>query len=1047
MEYQMGGRKYTYHSDNGMKMSKIDRFLVCRNFMNTWPEAFLVALANAVSDHCPLLLTTIPNDFGPIPARIFNSWLELPGLMEYVEQICSGFAFDGPADLRLSIKLKWLKFKIKDWVKNFKATRDGLYVDKVAQLEKLEEIAEERSLMPHELETRAKLKSFISEVDRLKFMDLQQKSRVRWAVEGDENTAYFHGVVNANISSNRLNGLRINDIWVTSPPLIKDTVCNFFASKFQEPLSSRPVLICPNLATITEDEAAVLVAPFSVMEVKKAVWDCEGDRAPGPDGINFRFIKKCWGLLQNDFIMMMDEFFEKEAIHIGCTSSFLALIPKCNDPGGLLDYRPISLIGSINKVVSKVLVNRLKTVMQKLISEEQTAFLANRSILDGPLILNELIPWLKRRKKAGLIFKVDIEKAYDSLNWEFLNSIMAQMNFPLKWRNWIMAIVSSVKASVLVNGSPTQEFKCYRGLRQGDPISPFLFIIAMEALSGVMKKACTIGLYKGIKCSTHGPLLSHFLYADDAVFVGEWSRENVLNLNRILRCFYLASGLRVNLKKSNLHAVGVSDVQLSDMASLLRCKAGVFPFKHLGLQVGANMNLVKNWRPVFDVFKKRLSAWKAKTLSFGGRITLIKSVLSSLPTYFFSLFKAPVQVINHLERLRRDFLWGASPEQKKIIWVAWNNVLVPKDYGGVGIGSLWEANVSMLAKWWWRFKAEPNGLWRKVIWSFHHTARSWNFIPVSLSISGPWKQVVKIQDELSKEGINLRSLFKGMVGHGRDIQFWTACWFGEEPLANRFPNLFCLESCKHVAVADRLVEENGVFRFRARWKRRPNSTCEVRELQEIAAALSDVSFGTGQDYWVWKLNASGSFTVNSMRRLVQKVRSSDLGTGFQWNSWAPIKVNFLAWRLSLDRIPTLMALARRQVNLESTICRFCGEMDESADHLFVGCGFTQVVWDFVARWCNIRPFYALDVKDLVNMHMHVNGPRKWQKAYYTVILTTIWSIWKCRNEVIFNQKEPKMERLIEEIRTLSYLWVRNRSKSLGLTWGNWSVFDLSCMVS
>ncbi|XP_035831833.1 uncharacterized protein LOC118480935 [Helianthus annuus] len=286
-----------------------------------------------------------------------------------------------------------------------------------------------------------------------------------------------------------------------------------------------------------------------------------------------------------------------------------------------------------------------------------------------------------------------------------------------------------------------------------------------------------------------------------------------------------------------------------------------------------------------------------------------------------------------------------------------------------------------------------------------------------------------------------------MVGHGRDIQFWTACWFGEEPLANRFPNLFCLESCKHVAVADRLVEENGVFRFRARWKRRPNSTCEVRELQEIAGALSDVSFGTGQDYWVWKLNASGSFTVNSMRRLVQKVRSSDLGTGFQWNSWAPIKVNFLAWRLSLDRIPTLMALARRQVNLESTICRFCGEMDESADHLFVGCGFTQVVWDFVARWCNIRPFYALDVKDLVNMHMHVNGPRKWQKAYYTVILTTIWSIWKCRNEVIFNQKELKTERLIEEIRTLSYLWVRNRSKSLGLTWGNWSVFDLSCMVS
>ncbi|KAJ0518638.1 putative RNA-directed DNA polymerase [Helianthus annuus] len=341
---------------------------------------------------------------------------------------------------------------------------------------------------------------------------------------------------------------------------------------------------------------------------------------------------------------LFDEFFVSGFLNVGYTSSFIALIPKCGDPGGLADYRPISLIGSVNKVVSKVLVNRLKGAINKLISEEQTTFLANRSIMDGPLILNEVISWLKRTKKLGMLFKVDIEKAYDTLNWGFLESIMVQMNFPIRWRKWVMATIINARASVLVNGSPTQEFPCFRGLRQGDPLSPFLFIMAMEALSCVVKRAKEIGVFDGLACTSNGPLLSHFMYADDVIFIGKWSIQNAKNLNRLLRCFYLASGLRVNLGKSSLYGVGVDGNEIHNMASILRCKSGSLPFKHLGLQVGVNMNLIKHWKPVVDIFKRRLSVWKTNALSFGGRITLIRSVLSALPTYYFSLFRAPEQI-------------------------------------------------------------------------------------------------------------------------------------------------------------------------------------------------------------------------------------------------------------------------------------------------------------------------------------------------------------------------------------------------------------------
>ncbi|XP_076953170.1 uncharacterized protein LOC143627172 [Bidens hawaiensis] len=481
-EYLMGGGVFTYRSDKGDKFSKLDRVLVCKDFMSVWPLASLTLLSKEYSDHIPLLLSSV---------------------------------------------------------------------------------------------------------------DLKQKSRVRWALEGDENSNYFYGVINANLKSNRLHGLLVDGVRV--------------------------------------NEANSLVQPFLLLEIKEAVWDCHSDRAPGPDGYNFKFLKRFWNSLQGDFVKVFNEFFDAQSFSFGCLASFIALIAKVKNPVSLGEFRPISVVGCLNKVISKVLVGRLKKVIGRLISEEQSAFLANRSILDGPLILNELLAWLNRSKKRGLIFKVDIEKAYNSLNWNFFDSVLDQMGFPSRWRKWVSAILSASRASVLVNGSPTWEFQCFRGLRQGDPLSPFLFVIAMEVLTGMMKRAEESGLYYGLKCGPSGPVLSHFLYADDVVFVGKWDNENALNLCRILRCFYLVSGLRVNLNKCHVFGTFVDDPEMEQLVGVLRCRICVIPFVHLVLQVGRNMNAISAWDAVVELFKKRLSRWKAKSLSVGGRIT----VSSGYSTWFW----------------------------------------------------------------------------------------------------------------------------------------------------------------------------------------------------------------------------------------------------------------------------------------------------------------------------------------------------------------------------------------------------------------------------
>ncbi|GJW92737.1 putative RNA-directed DNA polymerase, eukaryota, reverse transcriptase zinc-binding domain protein [Tanacetum coccineum] len=264
---------------------------------------------------------------------------------------------------------------------------------------------------------------------------------------------------------------------------------------------------------------------------------------------------------------------------------------------------------------------------------------------------------------------------------------------------WIKGCLNSSYSSVLINGSPTKEFKIHKGLRQGDPLSPLLFILAVEALHVTFLEAKAKDIFKGVKVGNDNVEISHVQFADDALILGEWSHENAKNLCRLLRCFHLAFGLKVNFSKRKIFRVGATVGNTNLPASILCCQPSSLPFTYLRLPIGANMNRSCNWKPVIDKFHNRLSYWKARSLSFGGRLTLLKSVLVALGTYYFSLFKAPKCVISYLEKLRRNFFWGGYVDNKKLAWVAWKQVCSSKDYDGLGIGSLLASNLAMLTKW------------------------------------------------------------------------------------------------------------------------------------------------------------------------------------------------------------------------------------------------------------------------------------------------------------------------------------------------------------
>nr|KAJ0194091.1 hypothetical protein LSAT_V11C800426490 [Lactuca sativa] len=543
----------------------------------------------------------------------------------------------------------------------------------------------------------------------------------------------------------------------------------------QEP--SRPNFTSHKFKKLSIESSLELESPISFNEVQSAVWLCGSDKSPGPDGFTFAFIRNFWDKIGRDIYMAVKDFERSGNIDKGCNSSFITLVPKSKDPNTFDDYRPISLIGSTYKIISKVLVERLKKVIPLVISPTQSAFIKDRYILDGPLIVNEVISWLRKSKSKAFLFKVDFEKAFDCLNWDYLDSVMEQMNFGGKWRSWIRGCLSSARASVIVNGSTTKEFSFERGIRQGDPLSPFLFIMAAEGLNVAMEEAMEHRIFKGITLPKSGPVLSHLQYADDVIFLGSWSTSNAKNLTRILRCFELSSGLRINMSKSKIYGLGVSNLEIELLARSVYCSVGCIPFMYLGIPVGAAMSRISQWSTLINKFQTRLSKWKASSLSFGGRLTLCKAVLGSLGTYLFSLYKAPVKIIHTLESYRRRFFWGGSTDINKMSWIAWDKVLAGGVDGGLGIGSLKAQNLALLGKWWWRFKTNKKELWKDVIIALYGNEGGFNAPSRAKKKGFCWGTIVNLHHTLSKHGLEFQNLFSNQSG-GRVSQLVTSWMCG-----------------------------------------------------------------------------------------------------------------------------------------------------------------------------------------------------------------------------------------------------------------------------
>ncbi|GKE03806.1 putative RNA-directed DNA polymerase, eukaryota, reverse transcriptase zinc-binding domain protein [Tanacetum coccineum] len=383
-------------------------------------------------------------------------------------------------------KLKFIKCRLRKWnVENKKS--DGIRKHEInSKLIDIELKMDSTVATEDEREERIQL---LRELN-LESLDLLQKSRLKLAVEGDENSRFFHGMLKQKRSRQSVQGIMLDGEWISNPVSVKNAFLQFYKEKFQSYVPQVNYTSHSSFTSLSIAESTGLESNVSSEEIKKAVWDCGSDKSSGPDGFSFRFMKRYWDLFKSDVELFVSDFFSSSKMPPGTNSAFITLIPKVCNPTSVKDYRPISLVVLQYKIIAKVIANRLAYVIGNIVINEQSAFISGQQILDGPLMLSETIDWFKYRKKKLMVFKVDFEKAYDSVNWNYLDYILQQCGFAQKWRG---------------------------GLRQGEPLSPFLFILIMEGLHIAIKDVVHSDLISGVDVGNPSTRISHFFYADDVV--------------------------------------------------------------------------------------------------------------------------------------------------------------------------------------------------------------------------------------------------------------------------------------------------------------------------------------------------------------------------------------------------------------------------------------------------------------------------------------------------------------------------------------------------
>ncbi|XP_062109574.1 uncharacterized protein LOC133821078 [Humulus lupulus] len=819
-ELRSKGSHYTWTNkqDNENRIySKLDRVFKNEEWLDLFPQAEVVFNWELLSDHCYCIIksgATVNCGFKPF--IFFNMWTDHVSFKDTVMQSWRK-PIKGVGLVRIVRKLSRLKVVLRkfnkhfvgDVAQNYSLAKDNYQNAQVS----LQKNPHSKELQREEYLAGERFAYHARAYDSF----LRQKSKVDWLRYGDDNTAYVHACLKQRRAFNC-----ITSVVTESSQLIEkfDDVVAHFVTHFQKIMgsnSSASVLIqhsCFSLGhRLSLDQQINLVRPFTKKEVKDALFSISSIKSPGPDGYGSGFFKAMWSNLEVEISEAIFDFFERGDLPEEANMATICLIPKIETPAKTADYRPIACCNSIYKCISKMLCDTLATVLPSLIHQNQGAFVKNRLLAHNILILQDIIKRYKRKNVSPrCVMKIDLSKAYDMLDWNFMEDILTAFCFPNKFIKWIMACLKDPTYLILMNSRIQGEFRGKKGLRQGDPISPLLFVLAMEYCTRLL---CQASMDKSFrfhpKCK---PLkMVNLCFADDLVIFCKGVSSSVQIMRDGFTEFCLASGLSANMAKSQVYFGGVAERKTHQLLDRLRFSEGGFPLKYLGVPLRTTKWKAGDCAIIITKIQQKIHTWASRRLSFAGRAQLINSVLLSIRSFWMSIFILPKSVTKEIDRLCRNFLWGvkdSNTNRCKLYFTAWNQACLPKCMGGLGFkeGCTW--NKVLLAKFVWAVSTKQDILWVKWVDSIYLKGQDfWAYI-VPQDVSWYWRRLVNLRPVFTANGLAeaiknnklcLKDLYHPLLNKER-VAFANMVWCSLAVPKHRF--IFWQATLGHLLTRDKL---------------------------------------------------------------------------------------------------------------------------------------------------------------------------------------------------------------------------------------------------
>uniref|UniRef100_A0A2N9FQ21 Reverse transcriptase domain-containing protein n=1 Tax=Fagus sylvatica TaxID=28930 RepID=A0A2N9FQ21_FAGSY len=986
LDLGFNGPRFTWTNKrpNGLVMERLDRVLCNPSWKQCFEEANVLHLPRVSSDHNPILIDLCPPQhvFGPRPFRLETIWFSDPSFPSLVKDAWGCF----PHNVNLAIK----DFSNRARLWN-REVFGNIFHKKKRLLARLNGIQRSLSHRPCAalLDLEKDLSYKYQNILRLEEEFWALKSRLHWSTLGDRNTSFFHLSTICRRHRNKIWCLKdAAGNWSNSATELKNIIQSYFVQLYKTDT------VCSTLVppyqvhcnTLTNEEKSLLDIPISREEILRAFKSFKPLKAPGPDGLHPIFFQNFWDIIGDSTSSFIQDIFRLRVMPTETNGTLVCLIPKVAKPESVHQFRPIGLCNTLYKAVTKILVLRLKPILSNLIHPLQASFIPGRKASDNVIMVQEIIHSMStsRSKVGNMALKIDLEKAYDRLEWSFIRHTLHFFNFPQAWIDLIMSCISSASLSILVNGERLEKFYPTRGIRQGDPLSPYIFILCMEYLACLIHEETIQGNWTGVKTSRNGPSFTHLFFADDLILFAKATKKNCIAINRVLEMFCSASGQKVNLAKSKIFLPTYLDhSRFGFLESELGLKIARSFGKYLGVPIIVDGRDKRAFDFILEKVRDKLAGWKAKTLSLAGRCTLIQAVTTSIPTHVMQCTMLPGKICTELDKLNRNFLWGDTLEKKKLHLIKWDLVTSPKEEGGLGLKQAGCRNKALLAKRNWDFISGSTDVWANVFRRKYPPDRH-----MRGRCSSIWRSL-NYSKNLCDKGK------RWVIQNGKTINFWHDNWLDPGPLRQLISGpLLPHESEQKIC---ELWDSHG------EWDLRHLSFQLPDDITRLISATSRPITPILEDSFCWKPTSNGQFSSKSAYLIAAGSPSTKQSpTGWKW-LWKintiPRVLSFL-WLSCHERLPTKVFLFRRNITPDN-LCPLCKTEPESLMHALRDCSLVKPVWLSIGS--SPPPDFSTSL-----------NTKAWIKQWSTSTLATTfhtsilwkdvfplltWSIWSSRNKL------------------------------------------------